>query len=177
VISVLTPVDQNRYNQSDHTIGESMTNSDPGIQTPSNDNLEHTKRAQLEQSARNGSRYFFWIAFFSIFNQVMDKLNSESRFNFGLGTPQYIDCLLEGSNPALIWGIIIALSIVFILFGIFSGRRNVPIYIVGILFYLVDMVFSILSGDIVGALVHVVFTVLLVLGLIAAMKLKDQSPA
>ena len=154
-----------------------MTNSDPGIQTPSNDNLEHIKRAQLEQSARNGSRYFFWIAFFSIFNQVMDKLNSESRFNFGLGTPQYIDCLLEGSNPALIWGIIIALSIVFILFGIFSGRRNVPIYIVGILFYLVDMVFSILSGDIVGALVHVVFTVLLVLGLIAAMKLKDQSPA
>lgn len=154
-----------------------MTNSDPGIQTPSNDNLEHTKRAQLEQSARNGSRYFFWIAFFSIFNQVMDKLNSESRFNFGLGTPQYIDCLLEGSNPALIWGIIIALSIVFILFGIFSGRRNVPIYIVGILFYLVDMVFSILSGDIVGTLVHVVFTVLLVLGLIAAMKLKDQSPA
>ena len=154
-----------------------MTHSDPGIQTPSNDSLERTKRAQLEQSARNGSRYFFWIAFFSIFNQVMDRLSSERRFNVGLGTPQYIDRLLEGSNPALIWSIIIALSIIFILFGIFSGRRNVPIYILGILFYLVDMVFSILSGDIVGALVHVVFTVLLVMGLIAAMKLKDQAPA
>ena len=154
-----------------------MTHSDPGIQTPSNDSLERTKRAQLEQSARNGSRYFFWIAFFSIFNQVMDRLSSERRFNVGLGTPQYIDRLLEGSNPALIWSIIIALSIIFILFGIFSGRRNVPIYILGILFYLVDMAFSILSGDIVGALVHVVFTVLLVMGLIAAMKLKDQAPA
>ncbi len=78
-----------------------MTHSDPGIQTPSNDNLERTKRAQLEQSARNGSRYFFWIAFFSIFNQVMDQLSSERRFIFGLGTPQYIDRLLEGSNPTL----------------------------------------------------------------------------
>ena len=154
-----------------------MTNSAPGIQMPSNDNLERTKRTQLEQSARNGSRYFFWIAFFSIFNQVMDRLSSERRFNVGLGTPQYIDRLLEGSNPALIWGIIIALSIIFILFGIFSGRRNVPIYIVGILFYLVDMAFSILSGDMVGTVVHVVFTVLLVMGLIAAMKLKDQAPA
>jgi len=77
----------------------------------------------------------------------------------------------------LIWGIIIALSIIFILFGIFSGRRNVPIYIVGILFYLVDMVFSILSGDMVGTLVHVIFTVLLVMGLIATMKLKEPSPA
>ena len=154
-----------------------MTNSDTGIQTPSNDNLERTKRAQLEQSARNGSRYFFWIAFFSIFNQVMDQLSSERRFIFGLGTPQYIDRLLEGSNPTLIWGVIIALSIIFILFGIFSGRWNVPIYIVGILFYLVDMAFSILSGDIVGTLVHVVFTVLLVMGLIATMKLKEPSPA
>lgn len=154
-----------------------MTNSDPGIQTPSNDNIERTKRAQLEQSARNGSRYFFWIAFFSIFNQVMDQFSAERRFIFGLGTPQYIDRLLEGSNPALIWGIIIALSIIFILFGIFSGRGNIPIYIVGIFFYLVDMAFSILSGNMVGTVVHVVFTVLLVIGLIATMKLKEPSMA
>jgi len=43
----------------------------------------------------------------------MDRLSSERRFNVGLGTPQYIDRLLEGSNPTLIWGIIIALSIHF----------------------------------------------------------------
>ena len=154
-----------------------MTNTNPGVQTPPNETFERTKRAELEQNARNGSNYFFWIAFFSIFNQVMDMLSAKRRLVFGLGAPQYIERLMAAANPALIWGIIIALSIIFILFGIFSGRRNVPIYIVGILFYLVDMAFSILSGDMVGTLVHVIFTVLLVMGLIATMKLKDQLPA
>jgi hypothetical protein len=151
-----------------------MTHSDPGIQTPSNDNLERTKRAQLEQSARNGSRYFFWIAFFSIFNQVMDLLSAKRRFVFGLGAPQYIERSLAAPNPTLIWGIIIVLAGIFVLFGIFARRGNIPVYIVGIVFYLADLVLSILSGDLVGAVVHVVFTVLLVLGLIATYKLRDN---
>jgi len=154
-----------------------MTNPDTGVQTPQNQNRELQKRAQLEQNARNGSNYFFWIAFFSIFNQVMDKLSATRRFVFGLGTPQYIDRLLEGSNPSLIWGIIIVLAIIFVLFGIFARRRNIPIYIVGIIFYLADMVLSILAADIIGTVVHVVFTVLLVMGLIATSKLNDQPPA
>jgi len=142
-----------------------MTNSDPGVQTPQNGALERSKRAQLEQNARNGSTYFFWIAFFSVFNKVMDLLSAQRRFVFGLGAPQYVDRLLGGSNPTLILGIVIILSIIFVLFGIFSRRRNIPIYIVGIIFYLADMVLSILTGDIVGTVVHVVFTVLLVMGL------------
>ncbi len=154
-----------------------MTNPNPGVQTPQNEALKRTKRAQLEQNARNGSTYFFWIAFFSIFNKVMDILSTKRRFVFGLGAPQYVDRLLEGSNPALIWGITIALAIIFVLFGVFSRRRNIPVYIVGIIFYLVDMALSILSGDLVGTIVHVVFTVLLVLGLIATRKLKDLPPA
>jgi hypothetical protein len=154
-----------------------MTNPNTGVQTPQNENRELQKRAQLEQNARNGSNYFFWIAFFSIFNQVMDKLSATRRFVFGLGTPQYIDRLLEGSNPSLIWGMIIVLAIIFVLFGIFARRRNVPIYIVGIIFYLADMVLSILAADIIGTVVHVVFTVLLVMGLIATQKLQNQSAA
>lgn len=154
-----------------------MTNPDTGVQTPQNEKRELQKRAQLEQNARNGANYFFWIAFFSIFNQVMDKLSATRRFVFGLGTPQYFDRLLEGSNPSLIWGIIIVLAIIFVLFGIYSRRRNIPIYIIGIIFYLADMVFSILAVDIVGTVVHVVFTVLLVMGLIATRKLNDQPPA
>ena len=154
-----------------------MTNPNTGVQTPQNENRELQKRAQLEQNARNGSNYFFWIAFFSIFNQVMDKLSATRRFVFGLGTPQYIDRLLEGSNPSLIWGMIIVLAIIFVLFGIFARRRNIPIYILGIIFYLADMVLSILAADIIGTVVHVVFTVLLVMGLIATQKLQNQSAA
>jgi hypothetical protein len=48
---------------------------------------------------------------------------------------------------------------------------------IGIIIYLADMTLSILAGDIVGTVVHVVFTVLLVMGLIATSKLKDQPPA
>lgn len=154
-----------------------MTISDPGVQAPQNETQERAKRAQLEQNARNGSTYFFWIAFFSIFNKVMDILSTERRFVFGLGAPQYVERLLEGSNPTLIWGITIALAIVFVLFGIFARRGNIPIYIIGIVFYLADLVLSVLAGDIIGSVVHVVFMVLLVLGLIATMKLRDLPPA
>jgi len=150
-----------------------MTNSDPGIQTPPKNTLERTKRAQLEQNARNGSNYFFWIAFFSIFNQIMDQLSSTRRFVFGLGAPQYVERTLTVPNPTLIWGIIIVLAGIFVLFGIFAARRNIPVYTIGIIFYLVDFALSILAGDLVGAVVHVVFTVLLVLGLMATRKLKD----
>lgn len=152
-----------------------MTNSDPGVQTPQDDNRERFKRVQLEQNARNGANYFFWIAFFSIFNQVMDKLSATRRFVFGLGAPLYVDRLLEGSNPVLIWGIIIVLAIIFVIFGTFSRRQNIPIYILGIIVYLADMVFSVLAIDIVGTVVHVVFMVLLVMGLIATRKLKAQA--
>jgi hypothetical protein len=154
-----------------------MTNSEPGDQTLRNETQGRQTLAQLEQNARNGSTYFFWIAFFSIFNKVMDLLSTKRRFVFGLGAPQYIERSLAAPNPALIWGITIVLVIVFVFFGVFARRRNIPVYIIGIIFYLVDMALSILSGDFVGALVHVVFTVLLVLGLLATMKLKHQSPA
>lgn len=154
-----------------------MTISDPGVQTPQNETLERSKRAQLEQTARNGSNYFFWIAFFSIFNKVMDMLSTTRRFVFGLGAPKYIERSLAAANPVLIWGITIVLAIVFVFFGVFARRRNIPIYTIGIIVYLVDLALSILSSDIVGAVVHVVFTVLLVLGLIATRKLKDIPPA
>ena len=154
-----------------------MTKPDNGVPTPQNEAPERSKRAQLEQNARNGSSYFFWIAFFSVFNQVMDQLSATRRFVFGLGAPQYVDRMLGGSNPALIWGMIIVLAIIFVLFGIFSRRRNVSVYMIGIIVYLADMILSILAGDIVGTVVHVVFTVLLVMGLIATSKLKDQPPA
>ena len=151
-----------------------MTNTNPGVQTPSNESLE---RKKLEQNATNGSVYFFWIAFFSIFNQIMDMLSAKRRFVFGLGAPQYIARSLAVPNPALIWGVIIVLAIIFVLFGIFARRRNIPVYIIGIIFYLVDMALSILAGDLIGAAVHVVFTVLLVMGLIATRKLKELPPA
>ncbi len=154
-----------------------MTNSNSGVQTPQNETLEQKKRAQLEQNARNGSNYFFWIAFFSIFNKVMDMLSAKRRFVFGLGAPQYIERSLAAPNPAMIWGIIIVLAGIFVLFGILARRGNIPIYMIGILFYLVDMALSIVSGDLVGAVVHVVFTVLLVMGLIATRKLKGLQSA
>ena len=56
--------------------------------------------------------------------------------------------------------------------GIFARRGNIAVYFIGIIFYLVDLALSILAGDLVGAVVHVVFAVLLVLGLIATRKLK-----
>ena len=154
-----------------------MTNPNPGVQTPQNEALELKKRTQLEQNARNGSTYFFWIAFFSIFNHVMDMLSAKRRFVFGLGAPQYIERSLAAPNPALIWGFIIVLAAIFVFFGTFARRGNIPVYIIGIIFYLADLALSALAGDLVGAAVHVVFMVLLVMGLIATMKLKDLPPA
>jgi hypothetical protein len=147
----------------------------PDTQTP--ETLAGKKRAELEQNAKNGSTYFFWIAFFSLLNKVMDLLSSERSFVFGLGAPQIIERMLAAPNPTVIWGITVLLAIIFVVFGIYARRGNIPVYILGIIFYVADMVLSLLSGDIVGALVHVVFTVLLVMGLIATMKLKDLPPA
>lgn len=144
--------------------------------TSTNDTPEGKKRAQLEQNARNGATYFFWIAFFSIFNQVMDIVSVKRSFVFGLGVPQYVGLLLAAPNPTLIWGIIIVLAAIFVVFGIFARRGNIPLYAIGIIFYLADLVFSVLVGDIVSAVVHVVLVVLLVMGLIATIKLNNASP-
>lgn len=154
-----------------------MTHSEPGNQTPNNDALEQKKRAELELNARNGANYFFWIAFFSIFNQIMDMLSTKRRFVFGLGAPLYIERSMAVPDPALTWGIIIVLAAIFVVFGIFARRGNLPIFIIGIVFYLVDLAMSILSGDFAGAAVHVVFTVLLVLGVVATKKLKEMPSA
>lgn len=150
-----------------------MTQSEPSNQSPQNEALERKKRTELEQNARNGANYFFWIAFFSIFNQVMDVLSSKRRLVFGLGAPKYIERVLAAANPTLIWGLVIVLAIIFVFFGVFARKGNIPVFTIGIIFYLVDLALSILSGDIVGAIVHVVFTVLLVMGLISTRKLKD----
>ena len=69
-------------------------------------------------------------------------------------------------------GIIVILAGVFVVIGVFARRGNLLVYVLGILLYLGDMVLSILAGDAVGALVHVVFVVLLVMGFIATLKLK-----
>ncbi len=136
---------------------------------------EQYRIAELERQAKNGSSYFYWIAFFAVLNQVMDKFNSNRTFVFGLGIPQYVNRLIASSNPAVLWGILLVMTVIFVIFGLFAQRRNIPVYIAGIAFYLVDMVFSILSRDVVSSVMHVIFTGLLVMGLVAMKKLPAQS--
>jgi hypothetical protein len=149
-----------------------MTQIESGAPSSQTETPEPQKRAALEQNARNGANYFFWIAFFAIFNKVMDLLSSTRRFVFGLGAPLFIERAFPEGNPAFMWGIIVILAGVFVVIGVFARRGNLLVYVLGILLYLGDMLLSIRAGDAVGALVHVVFAVLLIMGFIATLKLK-----
>lgn len=151
-----------------------MTQTNSGKKLSESELRDQYKRSDLEQKAKNGSSYFYWIAFFAVLNQVMDKLASERSFVFGLGIPQYVNTQLASANSNTLWGIIIALAVLFVVIGFFAQRKNQPIYIAGIAIYLVDMVFAILAQDVVSAVMHVVFTVLLVMGLIAMRKLTEM---
>lgn len=149
-----------------------MTHTETSASSSQTETPEPQKRTALEQNARNGANYFFWIAFFAIFNKVMDLLSSTRRFVFGLGAPLFIERALPEGNSVFKWGIIVILAGIFVVIGVFARRGNLLVYVLGILLYLGDMLLSILAGDAIGALVHVVFAVLLVMGFIATLKLK-----
>lgn len=154
-----------------------MPKKSPQKPLTENEKREQFHLAELQRKAKNGSAYFYWIAFFALLNQVMDKLSTERTFVFGLGIPQYVSKLPGMSDPALLWGMIIGMAVIFAVFGFFAQRRNIPIYIVGIVFYFVDMVFSILVQDVVSTVMHIVFLVMLIFGLIAAKKLLSSAPS
>ena len=151
-----------------------MTQIESGASSSQTETPEPQKRAALEQNARNGANYFFWIAFFAVFNKVMDLLSSTRRFVFGLGAPLFIERVLPEGNPAFMWGIIVILAGVFVVIGVFARRGNLLVYVLGILLYLGDMLLSIRAGDAVMRWC-MCGLVLLVMGFIAALLKKLPS--
>ena len=113
------------------------------------------ERIKLEHQLKSGANWFFWIAGLSVVNSLITMFSdSGGGFVIGLGITQIIDAigvmLSEEIGSA---GRIAALMLniipvgVFVVFGVFAGRRQLWAFIVGLVIYGLDGLLFLLVRD------------------------------
>lgn len=104
----------------------------------------------LEQKQRNGANWFLWIAALSLVNSVLTLGQVRFSFAIGSGLTLLIDnialYLIQDTpdiSPIIFQGIAFTLDVAiigsFAIFALLARRRYVWAFIVGMLFYLVDV--------------------------------------
>jgi hypothetical protein len=137
---------------------------------------------ELQRQLLSGANWFYWIAGLSLVNSVSSLLGSDWRFIAGLGFTQIIDILArEGfSNAgsavkiiAFIFDLLVAC--VFVMFGIFAGKKMTWAFGVGMLIYALDAVIFLLGMDILAIAFHVYALYCLFRGLRACQQLNQMA--
>jgi len=142
----------------------------------------------LERRARSGARWFFWIAGLSLVNTLM--LSSDGHggmFLVGLAVTGFIHGFAAEMGPQ--WqgvgmGASLAVSALFVMFGVFAAKRQSWSFIAGMVLYGLDaalvvllaMMANSLSGVWLMVAFHVLVLVWIFRGWQAAMRLKSASP-
>lgn len=137
---------------------------------------------ELEEDAAqfvSGSRWFYWIAAFSVINSVIAFFQGGVYFVIGLAYTQIVDLIAfalepELGNIALIVGLVINLVIsgVFALFGLFSLKGIRALMVCGIGLYVIDGLIFLLSMDWLSVAFHGYASFCLIRGFISLNKLK-----
>lgn len=123
------------------------------------------KLLNLENQAKNGSNWFFWIAGLSILNSILFYAGGGLTFVMGLGMTQIVDGLVFGLTQDMsggidiffkAMGILINLLIagLFIAFGVFAKKRIQWVLLTGMIIYAFDTVLVGIFGDWLGLLFH-----------------------
>lgn len=142
---------------------------------------------KLQARAKNGISWFFWISGLSLLNTIISALGSQMIFLFGLAVTQVVDGVASGlvidfpEKTLLIQGLAIGLNVLlagfFALLGYFGYRKERWALIVGMIFYILDMVIFVLAGEWLSGLFHIWALVGLVGGLGALNQLRKLEPA
>jgi hypothetical protein len=137
---------------------------------------------ELQRQLQSGANWFYWIAGLSLVNSVAALLGSDWRFIAGLGITQILDAIArEGfSNAgsavkiiAFIFDLLVAC--VFVIFGIFGGKKMTWAFAVGMFIYALDAVLFLLTMDILAIAFHAYALYCLFRGLRACQQLNQMA--
>lgn len=114
------------------------------------------EKLKIENRARSGANWFFWIAALSLINSIITMTGSEWGFIIGLGITQIFDAIgMELGARAVSFGFNVLFAGVFVFFGVFARRQRNWSYIVGMILYALDGLLFLAAGDILSIGFHV----------------------
>jgi hypothetical protein len=119
----------------------------------------------IENQAKVGVNWFFWIAGLSILNSVIFFSGGSTTFVIGLGITQLIDAFssvlirdinsVTGTIVRVIgFGLDIIFVGIFVVFGVLGRKRFRGAIIIGMVLYALDGLISLVFGDWLGVLFH-----------------------
>lgn len=132
----------------------------------------------IDKQVRSGGSWFYWVAALSLVNSLMAFFGGGGGFVIGLSVTQFIDALLSesGAGARVIGlGLGVLAAGVFALFGVFANKRQSWAFIVGMVFYGIDTLLTVLAEHWLGLAFHGWVLVSLFLGLRACMQAKAMS--
>jgi hypothetical protein len=113
--------------------------------------------AQLHARGTSGAGWFFWIAALSLINSIILLSGGDRHFVVGLGVTSIADAVAravadqnpEGAGVAkgIAFGFTVFVAAVVCLFGWLSRRPLLPIFIIGMVLYLLDGLLYVLFQD------------------------------
>jgi hypothetical protein len=142
---------------------------------------------KLEAQHKGGANWFYWIAGLSLINSIVMLAGGQWGFVVGLGITQFADGI--GAAVAEEVGAGIGLRAVvflfdafiaglFVMFGIFAGKRQTWAFVTGMVLYAMDGFLFLLVADWLGVGFHVFVLFCLFGGLAACRKLLElERPA
>lgn len=144
-----------------------------------NEELSNLKPKELDETQeklfKSSSEWFYWVAGFSIVNSVLIISGADVSFLCGLGVTQIIDILFSSIQDELATtiGLFITMffAFVFAVCGFFARKRWGWAFILGILFYGIDLLVVILLGDWLAVAFHCWVMFNLINGYVAYLKL------
>ena len=118
----------------------------------------------LLQQGRNGAKWFYWIAGFSIVNTLIMLVSGGLFFVVGLAVTCLADdiareCAQQFPDAAVLikvvaFGFSAAMSLLFCGFGWLALKRYQPLFVLGMLLYLLDGLLFLLLGQMMAAAFH-----------------------
>lgn len=103
-------------------------------------------REHLETRVKNGASWFYWIAGLSLVNSLIYLSGSDVAFLSGLGftqlTDSFVDVAIQNGAPSVLKWVAVAFNFALVamfgFFGYYAGRRSSPVFVIGIVIYLLD---------------------------------------
>ena len=120
--------------------------------------------AVLLHQGRNGAKWFYWIAGFSIVNTLIMLVSGGLFFILGLGVTCLADEFAEFNaqkfpetavvGKVVAFGFSAIMSLVFCGFGWLALKRYQPLFFLGMVLYLLDGLLFLLLGQLMSAAFH-----------------------
>lgn len=113
--------------------------------------------AQLHARGTSGAGWFYWIAALSLVNSIILLSGGDRHFVVGLGVTLIADVVAKevaNQNPdiaivakGIAFGFDLFVAAIVCLFGWLSRRPILPIFVIGMILYLLDGLIYLLAGE------------------------------